>query len=298
MSEPKMPDDLVRLWRLRAGPRLGRPAELDIDRVVDTAVRLADESGLAGATLPKIAAALSVTPMSLYRHIGSKEELVGLMVDAALGPAPDSAQRLAPGSAPGEVPGSQPDRAGGATSDTVSTSDSPQRTGATTTLGSSPESGSPTWRPALRCWALAQSEVFRRRPWLAQLPVTGPPRGPNAIAWMDAGLRTLRETGLDWAAKIGVITVVGGYVRQAFVLDRQLTESRGAAHVDEQQALRQYVRELTGVVDSDRFPEVAALLGSGLFESVPDAPESADQDFAFGLDLVLDGVAAAAERAR
>ncbi|MRH93206.1 TetR family transcriptional regulator [Nocardia sp. SYP-A9097] len=241
-----MPDNLVRLWRLRTGPRLGRPAELDIDRVVDTAVRLADEGGLAAATLPKIAAALSVTPMSLYRHIGSKEELVGLMADAGLGPVPEFA------TAP--------------------------------------------WRPALRGWAVAQSAVYRRRPWLAQLPVTGPPRGPNAVSWMDAGLRTLRETGLGWAAKIGVITVVGGYVRHAFVLDRQLSESWDAAQLDEAQALRNYVRELTEVADPARFPDVTALLGSGLFEAIPEPSESADQDFAFGLDLILDGVAAAVER--
>ncbi|MFB8009294.1 TetR/AcrR family transcriptional regulator [Nocardia sp. NPDC056000] len=272
MPEPTMPDDLVRLWRLRNGPRLGRPAELDIDRVVDTAVRLADEGGLVAATLPKIAAALSVTPMSLYRHIGSKEELIGLMADAAMGPAPDCS------------------------SEATAEPNAHHATGGTATRGDATESASPAWRPALREWAVAQSEVFRRRPWLAQLPVTGPPRGPNAIAWMDAGLRALRETGLDWAAKIGVITVVGGYVRQAFTLDRQLAESRGAANVDERQALRRYVRELTAVVDAGRFPDVTALLGSGLFESVPDAPESADQDFAFGLDLVLDGVAAAVER--
>ncbi|MFF2551992.1 TetR/AcrR family transcriptional regulator [Nocardia sp. NPDC058058] len=272
MPEPKMPDDLARLWRLRTGPRLGRPAELDIDRVVDTAVRLADEGGLAAATLPKIAAALAVTPMSLYRHIGSKDELIGLMADAAMGPAPG----------------------GSSTSKVTAEPNTHSVTGGT--VMRVPESASPAWRPALRAWAVAQSEVFRRRPWLAQLPVTGPPRGPNALAWMDAGLRALRGTGLDWAAKIGVITVVGGYVRQAFTLDRQLAESRGAANVDERQALRRYVRELTAVVDADRFPDVTALLGSGLFESVPDAPESADQDFAFGLDLVLDGVAAAVER--
>ncbi|MCU1641093.1 MAG: TetR/AcrR family transcriptional regulator [Nocardia sp.] len=244
MAEPRMPDDLVRLWRLRTGPRLGRPAELDIDRVVGAAVRLADEGGLPAATLPKIAAALSVTPMSLYRHIGSKDELVGLMGDAA--------------------------------------------------LGAVPESDAGPWRPALRRWAMAQSEVFGRRPWLAQLPVTGPPRGPNAIAWMDAGLRALRDTDLDWAAKIGVITVVGGYVRQAFVMDRQLAESRSAVNLDEAQALRDYVRELTEVVDPALFPDVTALLGSGLFESIPEPPDSANQDFAFGLELILDGVAAAA----
>lgn len=246
MADRKRPDDLARLWRVNTGSGLGRRAELDVDRVVATAVELADGAGLSGATLPKIAAVLSVTPMSLYRHIGSKDELVGLMADAAFGPAPE--------------------------------------------LAAGP------WRPALTGWALAQREVFDRHPWLAQLPVSGPPRGPHAIAWMDAGLRTLRATELDWPAKIGVITVVGGYIRQAYLMHRQLTESWNAAAVTETQALRDYTADLTGLVDPARFPDVAALLASDVFDAVPPQPDSAEGDFAFGLNLVLDGVAAEVER--
>ncbi|WP_067692585.1 TetR/AcrR family transcriptional regulator [Nocardia jejuensis] len=244
MADENISDELARLWRLRAGARLGRPAGLDVDRVVRTAIDLADLGGLPAVTLPKIAAALGVTPMSLYRHIGSKDELNVLMADLALGPFPDI---------PGVVPGD--------------------------------------WRPALSHWARAQLAVHRRHPWLAQLPIVGPPRGPHAIAWMDVGLRTLRETALDWPAKIGVITVVGGYVRQAFLTGRQLEVHRGAADLNESQALRGYQRELSAVVDETRFPDVAALLASGLFESIPDTAEPGDEDFDFGLDLILDGVA-------
>ncbi|WP_067827004.1 TetR/AcrR family transcriptional regulator [Nocardia inohanensis] len=248
MADRKRPDDLARLWRVNTGSGLGRRAELDVDRVVATAVELADRAGLTGATLPKIAAALGVTPMSLYRHVGSKDELVGLMADAAFGPAPD--------------PVEQP------------------------------------WRDALTAWTAAQRAVYEQHPWLAQLPISGPPRGPHAIAWMDAGLRALRPTGLDWAAKIGVITVVGGYVRQAYVMNRQLAESWDAAEVDEAQALRNYVGDLTGLVDSARFPDIAALFDSGLFESIPAQPESAEGDFTFGLNLILEGVAAEVQRAQ
>jgi hypothetical protein len=53
MVEEELPGRLVRLWRLRSEPRLGRPAELDVERIVRTAVDLADRDGLAGATLPK-----------------------------------------------------------------------------------------------------------------------------------------------------------------------------------------------------------------------------------------------------
>ncbi|MEV0663131.1 TetR/AcrR family transcriptional regulator C-terminal domain-containing protein [Actinomadura luteofluorescens] len=40
-------------------------------------------------TLPKVAKSLGFTGMSLYRHVGSKDELLTLMTDAALGVPPD-----------------------------------------------------------------------------------------------------------------------------------------------------------------------------------------------------------------
>ncbi|WP_433685607.1 TetR/AcrR family transcriptional regulator [Nocardia sp. CA-119907] len=156
---------------------------------------------MSGATLPKIAAALHVTPMSLYRYIGSKDELVVLMADLGLGPA----------------------------------------TGPTESRGD--------WRTHLRRWALAQRAIFQRRPWLTRLPVAGPPRGPNAIGWMDAGLRCLRDTDLDWAAQVGVITVVSGYVRQAFVLARELEAGSRAAGLEQTQVEQNYGHDLAELVD-------------------------------------------------
>ncbi|MFD4438392.1 TetR/AcrR family transcriptional regulator C-terminal domain-containing protein [Nocardia sp. NPDC058519] len=224
-----------------ARPRVGRPAELDADRIVATAITLADRDGLRAASLTKVAAALDVTPMSLYRHIGSKDGLTDLMADTAFGPPP--------------------------------------------VIG-------PAWRPALREWATGQRAVFARHPWLTQIPITGPPRGLNALAWMNAGLAALRDTGLDWGAKIGAITVVGGYVRQSFVTDRHMAERRGTEQRSEAQSLDAYQREVS-TLDLSQFPEIAALFADRAFADVPPDEESADGDFTFGLDLVLDGVAAA-----
>lgn len=85
--DDKVPVGLARLWRLPTESRLGRPAELDVEQVVRAAVELADRDGLAGVTLAKVAKELGYTTMSLYRHVGSKEELLVLMGDAATGPA-------------------------------------------------------------------------------------------------------------------------------------------------------------------------------------------------------------------
>jgi len=266
-SEDTVPAALRRLWRLAEPSRLGRPAALDVDRVVTAAVEAADRDGLDGVTLPKVAKSLGVTSMSLYRYVGSKDELLVLMGDHA--------------------------------------------------LGAPPRLDVDDWREGLRAWAHAQRAVYRQRPWLTHLPVTGPPSGPHRIAWMEAALAILARTPLDWAHKIGALSLIGGYVvqavRQAHELARGRAEGQGQSEAE-----RDYGRALAGLVDPERFPETARLFASALFEGQPaDDAASADAangdaasadmvsadaangdaDFAIGLDLILDGIAARIERA-
>lgn len=93
MSDVVVPDFFRRLWRLPSPPQQrGRRSTLDVETVVSAAVRLADAGGLEAATLPRVAEELNVTAMSLYRHVGTKHELLQLMMDAASepgAPAPD-----------------------------------------------------------------------------------------------------------------------------------------------------------------------------------------------------------------
>jgi AcrR family transcriptional regulator len=249
MTVDKLPPALSRLWRLRPDSKLGRPAELDVERIVRTAVELADREGLAAVTLSRVAKELGFTTMSLYRHVGSKDELYVLMGDLVLETPP-----------------------------AVETAD---------------------WRDGLRQWAVAERLLYGVHQWLAQLPISGPPSGPNAIAWMDAGLRVLRGTGLDWGAKLGVLTVLSGHVRSSALLSAELAAGRSSTGRDAADVARSYGRTLANLVDDERFPEAAKLFGSNLFESTPPrpsiAPTDVDRDFAFGLELILDGVAAAVD---
>lgn len=82
------PAELARLWRTAGPSRLGRRPELDTERVVRSAVRLADRDGPDAVALAKLADSLGVTTMALYRHIGSKDELLVLMRDLAVGEPP------------------------------------------------------------------------------------------------------------------------------------------------------------------------------------------------------------------
>ena len=55
---------------------------------MDAAVRIADAEGLDAVSMGRVAAKLGTAPMSLYRHVSAKEELLKLMVDAAWGDPP------------------------------------------------------------------------------------------------------------------------------------------------------------------------------------------------------------------
>ncbi|MDQ3532175.1 MAG: TetR/AcrR family transcriptional regulator [Actinomycetota bacterium] len=61
----------------------GAPQRLPVtkERVLATAVALADQGGLESLSMRKIAKELGVVPMALYRHVSNKEEMLDGMVD-------------------------------------------------------------------------------------------------------------------------------------------------------------------------------------------------------------------------
>ncbi|MGK4597408.1 TetR/AcrR family transcriptional regulator [Amycolatopsis sp. w19] len=239
-DEAGAPATLMRLWRRSERSTRGRPSVLDIDGVVAAAVDLADREGVANVTLANVAKDLGVTKMSLYRHIGSKAELLELMADVAIGDPPEV-----------------------------------EPTG--------------DWRAELTTLAEANRDVLMSHPWLVELPLSGPPAGPHAVAWMDAFLRTLRETGLDWGTKGGILVLIGGYVRLACAQALQLAEGRKDSGLTQAQAEQAYGKGLAELIDPERFPDAVGFLSSGLGGS------EQNSDFDFGLDVVLDGIAALVE---
>jgi AcrR family transcriptional regulator len=59
-------------------------ADLDVERIAEAALAVADERGAAGFTMRAVADALGVSPMALYHHVDDKAALAALVVDAAL----------------------------------------------------------------------------------------------------------------------------------------------------------------------------------------------------------------------
>lgn len=85
-----LPPVVEQLWGVRDRGRRGgpRPA-LSLERIVAAAVELADSGGLAALSMSRLAEKLGFTTMSLYRHVASKDDLLVLLLDAAIGPPPD-----------------------------------------------------------------------------------------------------------------------------------------------------------------------------------------------------------------
>jgi len=69
-----------------AGPAaLGRAERsLGVGRIVGAAVAIADAEGLDGLSMRRVATELGAAPMSLYRHVTDKDDLLLRMMDAAL----------------------------------------------------------------------------------------------------------------------------------------------------------------------------------------------------------------------
>jgi AcrR family transcriptional regulator len=78
------------LWSKPKTPRRGPKPRVDLAGIVAAAIRIADAEGLDAASMQRIADEVGVTKMALYRHVPGRTELIALMIEATMGPAPDT----------------------------------------------------------------------------------------------------------------------------------------------------------------------------------------------------------------
>ncbi|MCR8669861.1 TetR/AcrR family transcriptional regulator [Agrococcus sp. HG114] len=82
-ESPHLPHALALTWGVAALPHRGPKRELSTERIVEAAIEIADADGLEAVSMGKVAAAVGVAPMSLYRYVTGKDDLLLLMFDAA-----------------------------------------------------------------------------------------------------------------------------------------------------------------------------------------------------------------------
>ncbi|MFJ8107413.1 TetR/AcrR family transcriptional regulator [Streptomyces sp. NPDC096132] len=79
------------LWDTGRRPGRGPKPGLTLERIVETAVEVADRDGIAGVSMRRIATELGTGAMSLYRYVPGKAELLDLMLDRVQRPSDNPA---------------------------------------------------------------------------------------------------------------------------------------------------------------------------------------------------------------
>jgi hypothetical protein len=148
------------------------------------------------------------------------------------------------------------------------------------------------WRAGLTFWAEGVLVAVRKHRWYSKLPISGPPAGPNNLAWLDSALGALKDTGLPEEAKMGVVMGLMTYVQGEIRLSLDLA----AGFADNPDAFSRYGAILARVVDPRQLPALARVMDAGVFDVVGVFTEESDEDFDFGLQLYLDGVAGFIDR--
>jgi len=87
-DDVELPRGIALAWGLPSSAERRPKSDLSVERIISIAVEIADESGLSAVSMAAVAGRLGYTPMSLYRYVSAKDDLVLLMGDAAFGSAP------------------------------------------------------------------------------------------------------------------------------------------------------------------------------------------------------------------
>lgn len=150
------------------------------------------------------------------------------------------------------------------------------------------------WRRDTQELARGMRASLHEHPWLMDFIGGRPPVGPKALRNLERTLGYFDGLNLDIRMAIDIATTLGTYVMGAVLREVQEHNSQTYAEqmlADLTEAEREKVfGEFTERVRATgRYRHLAELLGAGYD---PDAAETRDERFEFGLDCLLDGIAA------
>ena len=203
-----------------------RRAPLSRERVLRTAIELADQGGLGSLTMRKLGQQLGVEAMSLYNHVANKDDILDGIVDLVVGDI--------------DVP--------------------PAGT---------------HWKAAMRQRSISAHQVLLAHPWAAMLVMSRFNIGPGMTRYLDATLGRLREGGFSIEEALDAWHTLDSHL-YGFTL-QELNLPFG---VEETQNVSASV---LGQIPAEQYPYV--------FEVITRIMQTGrDEDFEFGLDLVLDGL--------
>ncbi len=148
------------------------------------------------------------------------------------------------------------------------------------------------WSADLREQARSMRAVFLRHKWATDFIGARPALGPNTLRNLDKMLAILDGLAIDMATAMNILQTVGTYVSGAVIREfqeirTQREEERyGADWPEFQGKLSAWTRRLA---ETGMFDHFLKMLNDDVD---PDAEDTRDERFEFGLDCVLEGIAA------
>jgi len=136
------------------------------------------------------------------------------------------------------------------------------------------------WRAGMRRRALSAREVFGRHPWATRVMESRKHPGPAALRYYDAVLGCLRRDGFSIALAAHAFSALDSYI-YGFALQEATMAFDGA---DE---LAEVAEGIMAQLPVDQFPHLAEMIVEHALRPGYDY----GAEFAFGLDLLLDGFA-------
>ena len=206
------------------------------ERVIDTAVALADRVGIEAVTMRGLATELGVRPMSLYHHVAGKDAILDGVVDLVFA----------------EI--------------------------------DLPPEGAP-WRAAIRLRCLSARAVLRRHPWATPLMEGRTSPGPATLHHHDAVLSCLRRGGLSLPLTAHAYAVLDSFV-YGFALQEATLPMGG------EEGIADLADQMVAGFPAGAYPYLVELAT----HHVQQPGYGFGASFEFGLDLLLDGIEAAARR--
>ncbi|MCB5168331.1 TetR/AcrR family transcriptional regulator [Streptomyces bambusae] len=144
-----------------------------------------------------------------------------------------------------------------------------------------PAPGAP-WRPAMAGRAASARDVLARHPWALGLIESRRFPGPALLRHHDAVLGCLRGNGFTVTLAAHAFSVIDAYVH-GFVL----TELNLPFDAEADAGVEEFIGEIEEHLSPDAYPHLVELIT----ENVMHRNYSYADEFAYGLDLILDGLA-------
>jgi len=146
------------------------------------------------------------------------------------------------------------------------------------------------WRARLQAVAEANRELYARHPWAARISTARPPLGPGLMAKYEYELAAFDGLGLSDVEMDAALTFLLAFVQGNAVAAQEHADAPGT----DADWWATAGPLLARVVDPERYP-LASRVGSAAGAAQGGAYD-AEHAYAFGLERVLDGVAALIDR--